>query len=114
MSKNTSILLILIFYLALNMFIGIWASRKKSSRKFINNYFIGGRSMGGLVLAMTRVATYTSASSFLGGPGLSSSWGLTQCWVAAIQIGTAFLTLGVMGKKLAIISRKIHAVTITD
>ena len=40
MSKNTSILLILIFYLALNMFIGIWASRKKSSRKFINNYFI--------------------------------------------------------------------------
>ncbi|MBR1937867.1 MAG: sodium/pantothenate symporter [Spirochaetales bacterium] len=114
MSKNTSILLILIFYLALNMFIGIWASRKKSNGKFINNYFIGGRSMGGLVLAMTLVATYTSASSFLGGPGLSSSWGLTQCWVAAIQIGTAFLTLGVMGKKLAIISRKIHAVTITD
>lgn len=114
MSKNTSILLILIFYLALNMFIGIWASRKKNSGKFINNYFIGGRSMGGLVLAMTLVATYTSASSFLGGPGLSSSWGLTQCWVAAIQIGTAFLTLGVMGKKLAIISRKIHAVTITD
>lgn len=114
MSKNTSILLILIFYLALNMGIGIWASRKKSSGKFINNYFIGGRSMGGLVLAMTLVATYTSASSFLGGPGLSSSWGLTQCWVAAIQIGTAFLTLGVMGKKLAIISRKIHAVTITD
>lgn len=114
MSKNTSILLILIFYLALNMVIGIWASRKKNSGKFINNYFIGGRSMGGLVLAMTLVATYTSASSFLGGPGLSSSWGLTQCWVAAIQIGTAFLTLGVMGKKLAIISRKIHAVTITD
>ncbi|MCR5732303.1 MAG: sodium/pantothenate symporter [Sphaerochaetaceae bacterium] len=114
MSKQISILLILLCYLVLNMVIGIWASRSKTKGKFINNYFIGGRSMGGLVLAMTLVATYTSASSFLGGPGLASSWGLTQCWVASIQIGTAFLTLGVMGKKLAIISRKIHAVTITD
>lgn len=68
---------------------------------FLQNYFVGGRSMGGLVLAMTLVATYTSASSFLGGPGLAASWGLTQSWVAAIQIGTAFLTLGVIGKKIA-------------
>ena len=67
--------------------------------------------MGGLVLAMTLVATYTSASSFLGGPGLAASWGLTQSWVGAVQIGTAFLTLGVIGKRFAIISRKTHAVT---
>ncbi|MCD8036914.1 MAG: sodium/pantothenate symporter [Clostridiales bacterium] len=70
--------------------------------------------MGGIVLAMTLVATYTSASSFLGGPGLAASWGLTQSWVAAIQIGTAFLTLGVIGKKMALVSRQINAVTITD
>lgn len=114
MSKTTAILCILLFYLVMNMVIGIIASRSRSRAGFLNNYFIGGRSMGGLVLAMTLVATYTSASSFLGGPGLASSWGLSQSWIAAIQIGTAFLTLGVMGKKLAIISRRIHAVTITD
>lgn len=112
------ILAILIIYMLLNMFLGIYMSRQSAkehaSNGFIQNYFVGSRSMGGMVLAMTLVATYTSASSFLGGPGLAATWGLTQSWVAAIQVGTAFLTLGVLGKKFAIISRKIGAVTITD
>lgn len=116
--KQTAVLIILIIYLAANMILGIKSSKASAaahkSSGFIQNYFMGGRSMGGLVLAMTLVATYTSASSFLGGPGLASSWGLTQSWVAAIQIGTAFLTLGVIGKKMALISRRINAVTITD
>jgi len=114
--NSTIILIILIAYMLINMIAGIVVSKKKSSGRsgFISEYFIGGRNMGGVVLAMTLVATYTSASSFLGGPGLASSWGLTQSWVAAIQIGTAFLTLGVMGKKMAIVSRRINAVTISD
>ncbi|WP_434310962.1 sodium/pantothenate symporter [Hominifimenecus sp. rT4P-3] len=119
MSTNQIIiLLILLIYMAANVILGLVMSRRSAkenaSRGFIQNYFAGGRSMGGLVLAMTLVATYTSASSFLGGPGLAASWGLSQSWVAAIQIGTAFLTLGVIGKRFAIISRKIHAVTVTD
>lgn len=115
--EQTVILLILIAYLIANIVLGLWVSRsgsKSSSGGFLQNYFAGGRSMGGLVLAMTLVATYTSASSFLGGPGLSASWGLSQVWVAAVQIGTAFLTLGVIGKKFALISRRIDSVTVTD
>ena len=117
-NKQIIILSILVIYMAVNMLLGIKMSRpsEKDGKNggFLQNYFVGGRSMGGLVLAMTLVATYTSASSFLGGPGLAASWGLTQSWVAAIQIGTAFLTLGVIGKKIAIVSRRINAVTITD
>lgn len=117
-NKQIFILAILLIYMAANMILGIRMSRKSAkehaSSGFIQNYFMGSRSMGGLVLAMTLVATYTSASSFLGGPGLAASWGLTQSWVAAIQIGTAFLTLGVVGKKFAIISRKTGSVTVTD
>jgi len=117
-SKSIGILVILIIYMLINVLVGVWASKKalKGSVEggFLQEYFVGGRTMGGVVLAMTLVATYTSASSFLGGPGLASSWGLTQCWIAAVQIGTAFLTLGVIGKKLGIISRRINAVTISD
>ena len=113
--SQITILIILLAYMAANMILGIVSSRQSSGKGgFLRNYFIGGRSMGGLVLAMTLVATYTSASSFLGGPGLAASWGLTQSWVGAVQIGTAFLTLGVIGKRFAIISRKTHAVTVTD
>ena len=117
-NKRIIVLLILVIYMAVNMIVGLKASKLPAKNQktggFLQNYFVGGRSMGGLVLAMTLVATYTSASSFLGGPGLAATWGLTQSWVAAIQIGTAFLTLGVIGKKVALISRRINAVTITD
>ncbi|MBO5666564.1 MAG: sodium/panthothenate symporter, partial [Firmicutes bacterium] len=110
-SKQITVLCILIVYMAINLFLGLWVSRKSAKQKaeggFLQDYFMGGRSMGGLVLAMTLVATYASASSFLGGPGLASSWGLTQVWVAGVQIGAAFLTLGVVGKKFALISREI-------
>ena len=117
-SKQITVLCILIVYMALNLFLGLWVSRKSAKQKeeggFLQDYFMGGRSMGGLVLAMTLVATYASASSFLGGPGLAASWGLTQVWVAGVQIGAAFLTLGVVGKKFALVSREINAVTVTD
>ena len=116
--RQAAILGILLGYMALNAVIGVWMSHQSAKQNaksgFIQNYFVGGRTMGGVVLAMTLVATYTSASSFLGGPGLAATWGLTQSWVAAIQIGTAFLTLGVVGKKLGMISRRIKAVTISD
>ena len=70
--------------------------------------------MGGLVLAMTLVATYTSASSFLGGPGLASTFGFPSPGLPGWQIGATFLTLGVLGKKFALISRRIQGVTISD
>ena len=117
-ANQMTILIILVAYMAINAVVGVWMShvsaQENAASGFLQNYFVGGRTMGGVVLAMTLIATYTSASSFLGGPGLAASWGLTQSWVAAIQIGTAFLTLGVVGKKLGIISRRIKAVTISD
>ncbi len=118
LSKNTVVLIILVAYLLVNLFIGIAASRKSVKENagsgFLSNYFVGSRSMGGVVLAMTLVATYTSASSFLGGPGLASSFGMSWSWVAGVQIGATFLTLGVLGKKFAMISRRTNSVTIND
>lgn len=115
-SKHLVVLTILTLYLLINLGIGIYINRKTAGegKDFLNSYFVGSRGMGGLVLAMTLVATYTSASSFLGGPGLASTFGLSQSWIAGVQIGATFLTLGVLGKKFALISRRIHAVTISD
>ena len=118
LSKKTVVLIILIAYLLVNLYLGIRASRRSAKENagsgFLTNYFAGSRSMGGVVLAMTLVATYTSASSFLGGPGLASSFGMSWSWVAGVQIGATFLTLGVLGKKFALISRRTNSVTIND
>lgn len=115
MSNKFEILLPMIIYLAVILGVGLLVNKHKSKNgNFIENYFIGGRTMGGFVLAMTLLATFTSASSFIGGPGIAYAWGYGWILLSMIQVPTAFLTLGVLGKKFAIISRKIGAVTVTD
>lgn len=117
MTKNQIIMLgILALYLVVNIVIGMVYSKKKdkeSSMSFTKKYFIGSRGMNGFVLAMTTVATYASVSSFISGPGAAAiTYGFSQAWVAGVQVGAAFLVLGVLGKKFALVSRKTGAVTV--
>lgn len=120
MSYNFILISVLVAYMLLNLYIGLKISKKQNNKdkekgtSFINNYFIGGRSMGGFVLAMTLVATFTSASSFIGGPGIAYSKGLSWVFLSMIQVPTAFIILAVLGKKFAIIARRTDSVTVTD
>ncbi len=111
------ILIPVVGYILFTMLLALWCRRyiaKAKSGGFIEEYFIGGRSMGGFVLAMTIIATYTSASSFVGGPGVAYTLGFGWVLLAMIQVPTTFLTLGVLGKRFAIIGRKINGVTVVD
>lgn len=86
----------------------------KSGGDFIKSYFLGDRALQGFVLAMTLVATYGSVSSFVSGPGLAWRYGLSWVVFAAPQIITGFLVLGVLGKKMSLVSRRIGAITVID
>lgn len=61
------VILPLVAYLVVVFGISVYAMRKRSTGTFLNEYFLGSRSMGGIVLAMTLTATYIGASSFIGG-----------------------------------------------
>lgn len=53
-----------LLFLAFMLGVSFWvqrASRGDRQQNFAKDYFIGGRSLGGFVLAMTTVATYSSA-----------------------------------------------------
>jgi sodium/pantothenate symporter len=115
MSVNLDVLIPLGIYLIFVYGLAVYANRVLSrSGNFLEEYFIGSRSMNGIMLAMTLVATYISASSFVGGPGVAYKMGLGWVLLAMIQVPTAWLTLGVLGKKFAIVARRIDAVTIND
>lgn len=102
-------------YLLLMLYIAFQVNKKKrNSGNFAEEYYIGSRDMGGVVLAMTIIATYVGASSFIGGPGVAYKLGLGWVLLACIQVPTAFFTLGILGKKLGILSRKLNAVTLLD
>jgi len=89
-------------------------SQKDRDADFSKDYYIGGRSLGGFVFAMTVVATYVSVSSFVGGPGLAWQRGFGWVLLAMTQVLAIFPVMGIMGKKMAVIGRKIKAVTVVD
>lgn len=117
MNASTQLIIPVVVYLAASIGIALWARQRSdngSSQGFIEEYFLGSRSMGGFVLAMTIVASYASASSFIGGPGVAYRLGLSWVLLAMIQVPTVFLTLGILGKRFAIVARETRSVTITD
>ena len=69
MSNHIFGLLPVFFFMLLMLLVSLYVrnqSAKKSSGGFIREYFIGSRSLGGFVLAMTTVATYSSVQFFCG------------------------------------------------
>jgi len=118
MSEKILMIIPLVIYFALVMGIALWGNRALNkatgTAKFLEEYFIGSRSMGGFVLAMAIITTYTSASSFIGGPGVAYKVGLGWILLSMIQVPTAFLTLGVLGRRFAVVARRTKSVTITD
>ena len=103
---------ILLFFFLL--FFLSWFVRSQAPARFLGEYFLADRTLKGFVLAMSLVATYGSVSSFVSGPGLAWQYGLGWVAFAAPQIITGFLVLGVLGSKLALIGRRLNAVTIMD
>ena len=69
--KGIIALIPLVIFMAVMIGISIFVRHKQAGKNFVGNYFIGNRSLGGFVLAMTTVATYSSVSSFVGGPGMA-------------------------------------------
>lgn len=105
----------LLFFLVIIFGIGIWANKQiRTSSSFLQEYFLGGREMGGFLLAMTMMATYGSASSFIGGPGVAYNTGLGWVLLAMAQLPAGYFVLMVLGKKFAIVSRRIQAITLID
>lgn len=111
---NFDIIIPLIGYFLLVFCISIYAYIKRQRTNQLTDYFIGNRMMGGFLLAMTLVSTYIGASSFIGGPGAAYQYGLGWVLLAMIQVPTVLLSLGVLGKKFAILARKYNAITLSD
>ncbi|GAK13033.1 sodium/pantothenate symporter [Geomicrobium sp. JCM 19039] len=112
---NWDVMIPLIIFVVLVFAIGFWSSKKVYAKSnFMQEYFLGSRELGGLILAMTMIATYGSASSFVGGPGAAYTEGLGWVLLSMAQVATGYFILMILGKKFAIMARRYNAVTIVD
>ena len=112
---NWAVIIPLLLFLVIIFYIGCWSNRRMvGADSFLQEYFLGGRQIGGFVLAMTMMATYGSASSFIGGPGVAYTEGLGWVLLSMAQLATGYFVLMVLGKKFAIVARRYQAVTLVD
>lgn len=112
---NVQVVIPLIIILTFIFIVGMAFSKYvANTNSFVQEYFLGNRELGGFVLAMTMIATYGSASSFLGGPGAAYKYGLGWVLLAMSQVASGYFVLMILGKKFAIVVRKYQAVTVTD
>jgi len=105
-------MLMLVLFIAGSLWIGVLANRAASTGGFMKGFFLGNRGLGVWALALT--ATIQSGGTFMGFPSLVYSHG----WIVALWIGSYMVVpitgFGILGKRLAQLSRRTGAITVPD
>lgn len=91
--------------------VGAWAARKT---KGTEDFALAGRDMGPLLAAATMIATYGSASSYLGNPGLAFEYGWPMAWIWVGCIIGIIAPVLFLGPKMRMVSVRWNALTIPD
>jgi sodium/proline symporter len=105
-------LITFIIYIALVLIIGAVASRFSS--KGISNFFIGGRKMTGLVVAMSAVASGRSAWLLLGFTGMAFTMGMSALWAAVGYIVVEFLLFFYYAVRMRKFTERYDCITLPD
>ena len=110
---NIQYLISIVVYMAAVIGIGIWCSKR--ANKNPEAYFLGGRTLGPWVSAMSAEASDMSGWLLMGLPGLAYWSGLADAgWTAiGLALGT-YLNWLITSKRLRRYSERLGAITIPD
>ena len=93
---NIWIILSFVIYMVGMLLIGITSAKKN---KNADDYFLGGRNLGGWVAALSAQASDMSGWLLMGLPGCIYAFGANQAWIAiGLFLGTVFNWLLVSGR----------------
>ena len=102
----------LALFIVASVWLGTLAQKVVERSQFIQGYFQGNRGLGAWTIALT--ATVQSGGTFMGFPSLVYTHG----WIVALWIGSYMVVpitgFGLLGKRIAQISRRTGAVTMPD
>ncbi len=111
LSNHYLILLLLVGYTAILARHAVAGNRRTKS---MADYYVGGRSMGGIALGISFFATYSSTNSFIGFSGQTYSYGLA--WLLFVPIITLFCVIAWrwVAPRLREATASLGSVTIPD
>lgn len=111
-SAGYGALIALIGFIFASLWIGALANRKTREGSFMTGFFLGNRGLGAWALALT--ATVQSGGTFMGFPSLVYTHGwVVALWIAGYVV-VPITGFGILGKRLAQLSRRTGAITVPD
>ena len=111
---NTSAISAFAVYLFGVLMLAGLAHRYQTRRGFLREYFLSGRGLGKWTLAFSFAATSASGGSFMGFPSLVYKYGWTLAlWIAGYVV-VPLMIMGLMGKRLNQVARRLGSLTIPD
>lgn len=89
-----------------------WEGNKGT--KGVSDYYVGGRSMGGVTLGLSFFATYSSTNSFVGFSGQAYDWGIP--WLLFVPTAVVFCLFAwmVVAPRLREFTEHLGSLTIPD
>ena len=111
MQTTTIVLLTLIFYKALLLSVGFWASKRVKTE---NDFFLAGQGLGAWTAGLSYAASTSSAWVLLGFTGIVYSKGLVGLWLIPGIFGGYLLTWLVMGPRLNAETAERGYLTVVD
>jgi sodium/proline symporter len=101
----------LIVYQVLLLGIGLWASKRNQD---CEDFYLGGRKLGGVVAALSASASSSSAWSLLGVSGAAFAWGLPAIWLIPATLSGFIINWVWIAPRLRRMSLESGAVTLTE
>ena len=111
MQTTTIVLWTLIFYKALLLGVGFWASRRVKTE---SDFFLAGQGLGAWTAGLSYAASTSSAWVLLGFTGIVYSKGLVGLWLIPGIFGGYILTWLVIGPRLNAETAERGYLTIVD
>ncbi|MEM0232346.1 MAG: sodium/solute symporter [Candidatus Methanomethyliaceae archaeon] len=112
MDPTTIIIVCIILYFAVTIVIGIYF--KKRAEKDISEFYVAGRSIPGMIMALGYYSTFLSTATFIGQAGYSYRAGLPWVFVGLIWVGFCIFAWYVLAPRLRAQTEVLGSITATD
>lgn len=109
--RQEIILSAIMIYMVFCIVVGLWAMRKTKSS---SDFFMAGRSLGPMVVALAIFSSTLSGFGFVGGPGLVYSLGVSSFWMIVLATMGYALGFFLVAKKIRMLAELRDAVTLPD
>jgi len=109
--RQEIILSSVVIYMVFCVAVGLWAMRRTHSP---SDFFIAGRSLGPLVVALAIFSSTLSGFGFVGGPGLVYSQGVSSFWMIILSTTGYALGFFLVAKRIRMIAELRDAISLPD